>query len=230
VLGPLTGSFHLANAGPNNGTQYASWAAYASLTGLVDASAVLVATGTTPPLVSTGSINIPFSGQWPIHYGNYQLVVTVSVPVDFDTNLANNVAASGSTAAVGFIAEVEPNNDAVTLSPANVQDLGITLQPGMSVLVTGNLSGAADIDDVFTFNTGTANSVSLYISWSGLHAVALNFLKNLPVTTLASTSTVGGTSLSLSWNVDAASTQRWIDVANTLLQTVSPYTLIITGN
>ncbi len=233
VQGPLTGSFHLANGGPDKGTQYVSWAAYASESGAVDSSAVLVATGTTPPLVATGSTNIPFSGQWPIHYGNYQLVVSVSVPVDLDTNLVNNVVASGSTAAVGFINETEPNDDIAAL--VAVQNLGVTLQPGMSVVVTRSLAGLpSDNHDVFMFNTGTATSVSLYLSWASSQGVTLSFYKNLPsVTQLApTTSTLNGTSLILTWNVDAAGTPRWIDVKNPggWLAGSVPYTLIITGN
>jgi hypothetical protein len=67
------------------------------------------------------------------------------------------------------------------------------------------------------------------MSWSGSQNVTLSFMKNLPaVTTVATTSTVAGTSLSLSWSVDSGLTPRWIDVANPGGETA--YTLIITGN
>ena len=137
-----------------------------------------------------------FSGPWPLHYGNYHLVVSVSVPPPppspSDINLWNNVAATGSgTTAVGFINEAEPNNDATNLSVGGVQNLGITLQPGMSVLVTRNLAGVpADKDDVFTLNTGTAASVSLYLSWSVSQNVTLNFMTNAPVVATLATTTV----------------------------------------
>ena len=230
VLGPMTGKFHLNNGGPDNGTQYVSWAAYASPRGAVDSSAVLIATGSTPPLPASGSTDIPFSGQWPMRYGNYQLVVSVSVPVEMDTNLSNLVAASGSTAAVGFIPETEPNDTVAT-----AQNLGVTLQPGMSVLVTRSVAGLpADNHDVFAFNTGTATSVSLYMSWPGSQNVTLSFYKNLPVVTqlLPTASTVTGSSLILTWNVDSAGTPRWIDVNTPGGWPVGniPYTLIITAN
>jgi hypothetical protein len=239
VMGPMTGSFRLSNGGLNNGIQYVSWSAYASLTSSVDSSAILIASGATPPLSASGSRDISFTGQWPIRYGNYQLVVSVSVPppppvnTDMDSNLLNNVAAtgSGSTTAVGFINEAEPNNDVTNLSVGGVQNLGIILQPGMSVLVSGNLSGVGDPDDVYTFNTGTAASVTVYVSWlpSGSQNVTLNYLTNSPVvTTLATIHSATETSLSLS-SADPTGSQRWIDVANTGNATF-PYTLIITGN
>ncbi len=199
-MGPMTGSFHLSNGGPNNGIQNVSWSAYASLTSSVDSSAILIASGVTLPLSASGSRDISFTGQWPIRYGNYQLVVSVSVPppppvnTDVDTNLSNNVAATGilSTTAVGFINEVEPNNDADGIcSLGGVQNLGITLQPGMSVLVTRNLAGVpTDNHDVFMVNTGSAASVSLYMNWSVSQNVTLNFKTNVPVVATVATTTI----------------------------------------
>ena len=131
---------------------------------------------------------------------------------------------------VGVINEKEPNDDATALSPPNVQDMGVTLKPGMSILVSRILPGS-DFDDVFAFNTGTAASVSLYMSWpsAGGQNVTLRFKKDLPVvTTIASATIAAGNSLSLSWDVDVASKQRWIDANNAGGETA--YTLIITGN
>lgn len=222
VMGAMSGSFHLTNNGPDNGTQWASWSAYASPSGAVDSSAVLIISGVTPPLVSSGSTDISFSGQWPMRYGNYKLVVSVSAPVDVDSNLANNVAASLATAAVGFINEAESNDDVAT-----AQNLGLTLQPGISVLVTRSSAGA-DMHDVFTFNTGTASSVSLYMSWSGSATVTLSFYKDSVTPVPPTATTLTGSSLILPWNVDLPGIQRWIDVANPGGET--EYTLIITGN
>ena len=225
VLGAATGSFHLTNNGPFNGTQYVSWAAYASLSGLVDSSAVLVASGTWRPLAKSESADISFNGQWPMRYGYYQLVVSVTVPVDVDTNSSNNVAASGSVTAVGFIGAVEPNDDYVNLT--NPNDLGIALQPGMSVSVSGELQ--TDTEDVFAFNTGTASSVTVYISWTaGAHDVTVYFM-TAANTSVQSSSVLSGSSLSTTWVSDAPGVQRWIRVSTTAA-TIPSYTLILTGN
>ena len=85
----------------------------------------------------------------------------------------------------------------------------------------------ADSRDVFTLNTGTAASVSLYLNWAVSQNVTLDFLEKGPPVSLAATiSTTSGTSLSLSWNVDAL--QTWIDVENPAGETA--YTLLISGN
>jgi hypothetical protein len=165
-----------------------------------------------------------------MRYGNYQLVVSVSVPVDVDTILSNNVAATGilSTTAVGYIYETESNDTVAT-----AQDLGLTLQPGMSVLVTRSLAGLpADNHDVFAFNTGTATSVSLYMSWVGSQNVILSFYKDSVTQVPPTATTLTGSSLILTWNRDATGAPRWIDVKNPggWLAGSVPYTLIITAN
>jgi hypothetical protein len=231
VLGNVSGaSFQFRNKSSNNGSQPVIWTAYASASGFVDGAAVVMASGISQPLpasTTSGTITIT-GGKWPKHYGTYDLVVLVSAPGEIDTDSTNDSKAYGTLTFVGYVNESEPNNDAAGLSSANVQDLGITLQPGMSVLVTRIL---ADVDthDVFAFNTGSAASVSLYMSWAVSQNVTLNIKKDTPiVTTVATTTTAAGTSLSLGWNVDVAPIRRWIDVANPLGETA--YTLIITGN
>jgi hypothetical protein len=72
------------------------------------------------------------------------------------------------------------------------------------------------------------------MSWPGSQNVTLSFYKNLPVVTqlLPTASTVTGSSLILTWNVDSAGTPRWIDVNTPGGWPVGniPYTLIITAN
>ena len=224
--GIATSSFQLSNAGPNNGSQPVGWSAYASLTSSVDASAVLMASGVWQPLASGAAVGISFSGPWPLHYGNYHIVVSASAPGDIDP--VNIAGATVGVTPVGYINEAEPNNDDTGLAAAGVQNLGITLQPGMSVLVTRSSAGVpTDNHDVFLINTGSAASVSLYLNWAVSQNATLNFMTNgPPVATVATTSTPSGTSLSLSWNV--VSSQTWIDVENPGGETA--YTLLITGN
>jgi hypothetical protein len=178
--------------------------------------------------VSGAATPISFTCSWPLHYGTYYLVVTAAA--SGDTDPVNIAGATDNFTTVGYIAEpTEPpfnNNDAGGLN--NVTDLGITLQPGMSVSVTGTLSGSSDTDDVFAFDPGSSASVSFFISWTDSHAVTLNFKKKSPaVTLLAFASTSSGLGLSLSWTIDG--TPRFIDVHNTDGATFD-YTLIITGN
>lgn len=223
--GIITGSFQLSNTGANNGSQLVNWSVYASPTSsATDPSARLIASGAAQPLVSGAVTPISFTCPWPLHYGKYYLVATAAALGDTDP--VNIAGATDNFTAVGYIAEpTEPpsdNDDADFLT--NATDLGITLQPGMSVSVTGTLS---DPDDVFTFNPGSSASVSFFISWTGSQAVTLNFKKKSPVTLLAIASTLSGSGLSLSWTVDG--TARWIDVHNTAGATFD-YTLIITGN
>jgi hypothetical protein len=156
-----------------------TWIAYASTSNVLDASAFQIASGIQGPLAGLAtSAVIPFSGVWPLHYGSYYLIVSVSAPED--SNSGNNSGATATATTIGVFNEVptEPNDDYTNLT--NYFDLGVTLKPGMTLLVTGTLNASAvppDIDDVLRFKTGTAASISLYMSWTGNHVVELFFLK-----------------------------------------------------
>ena len=109
----------------------------------------------------------------------------------------------------------------------------------MSILINASLPNPApntDKDDVFQFNTGTANSISFYMSWTGsfdaalvpIKAVGNNFFP--PGVAIA-----GASSLSLGIVPDASIAPRWIDVqdgngASYGKQDIGPYTLVISAN
>ncbi len=224
---PVTGSFKLANNGPNNGTQYVTWQAYASLNNVLDGPDVLVASGTNAPLAAGApAVTIMFSGQWPLSYGNYQLIVKVTVPVDVDVSTANNVGVTASATAVGFFNEdtFEPN-DNPNLSDA--YNLGVTFQPGMSICITGSMP-VSDVYDIMGFNTGTASSLSFSWSWTTTTAVNL-YIVSAPNTALTGVTTTSGKTLSFFWSVDLSNTNRWVALNAPSAPYPGAQTLIITA-
>ncbi len=227
--GAVSGNFQMINNGPNNGTQYVTWQAYASTSSTLSGSAQLVASGSSAPLNSgVSSAVIPFSGQWPLTYGNYYLIVKVTVPVDVDVNLANNVRATGTTTAVGFINEAsyEPANNSYLTAPA----LGITLQPGMSLYVTGSLS-LTDLDDFLAFNTGTANTITFSMSWATTGSVNLE-VDDTTGTLVQGVGITSFTSVSLSWPTTGytPNVPMLIDSKNVGATSPGAYTMIISAN
>jgi hypothetical protein len=216
----IDASFQLKNnSTTRNGSQQVNWTAYA-----VDSSAIPIDSGVSQPLAASASVSIPIVGKWPKHFGTYDIVVQVSVSGDFDTNSLDDSMAYGTTTDVGR--DIEPNSDYAGLSVGNVQDLGIVLEPGLSVSIRGTLgTPSTDTDDVFAYNTGTAASVTVYISWTGNHNVTIFFMTGAG--TYAQSANVPlGTSISDTWLRDVVPI-RWIRVSSA--QAVS-YTLTMTGN
>jgi hypothetical protein len=158
----VNGSFKYTNAGANNGSQWVSWIVYASPNSTFDASAInIVASGMVPPLNSgQTSGSIPFSGSWPLTYNNYYLLVSLSVQED--VNSGNNSGASVGTTPVGIYTGIVQNGNCLTW--ANFTDLGLTLQPGMRIVVHTASMPASNIDHLYRFNTGTANTLT--VTWS----------------------------------------------------------------
>ena len=235
--GPLTGSFQITNNGPNNGTQYVNWQVYASTSNtLTTGTPVLVAAGSTPNLnagVSSPVIN--FSGQWPLTYGNYYLIVKLTVPVDINTVSAGNPLATSTTTPVGFINEASyesttPSNNAVPGA-----SVGITLQPGMSLSVTGTMAATpGDTDDYLQFNTGTANTITFSMSWT---TTAANMYLEVDTTAGVLVSgvtnlTSASNSLSLSWPTAGYSpnVQMTVDSKDAGVTNAGAYTMIISAN
>lgn len=226
--GTISRSFQLSNIGPNNGSQLVSWSVYASLTSAFNPSAILIASGVSQPLASGAPpIDIPFSGQWPLHYGNYHLVVSASV---VEATPMNIVGATLGTTPVGIFNETtDSGSDFPNIN--NAMDLGITLLPGMSVSVSGSMN-SSDTADVFAFNTGSAGSaasITVYLSLSAAHSGTLYFMdgpNSFPQTGPFSSAT----DISLSWARDFLDTTRWISIKEALLENFGSYSLIITGN
>ncbi|HVP17889.1 MAG TPA: hypothetical protein VMU36_02770 [Spirochaetia bacterium] len=221
---PMNGSFQLTNNGPNPGTQNVSWQAYASATPSLAGSTLVIASGTTPPLAATNSSIVNFGGTWPATPGYNYLVVVVSVLVDQDTAPANNMGA------VFDAALTDPANN----NFATATSMGITLQPGMTIAVTGNLT-STNLDDFLSFNAGNAASVTFSIAWAGAAASVMLSIyapPGPPALPLPPGSASGSSSpLLLTWPVLATDSNqlRYIDV-NNAGGAPGIYTMIIKAN
>jgi hypothetical protein len=223
--GNVNGNFMFSNTGAQNGSQPVPWKVYASTTGVLDGTEALIDSGTTTPLNGlASSLLIPFSGPWPIAYGNYLVVAQVSAPDDPAT--VNNAAANATPTPVGITDETvrEPDNDAVGHTDA--VDLGVALRPGMSVHVFGSMS-IIDMVDVLRFNSWTTSVVSASMTWSGSHGVTLYFGDSLGFT--ASQTVASGTAVSLVWNHGSPGTNFWIIVSNDFSQNIGGYELTLNG-
>ena len=226
----VNGEFQFQNAGTNDGVQNVSWAAYASTDITLDPTDAYVDSGSGLAALATGATSaaIPFSGTWPLDYGNYYLLVKVSA--SDDVNAANDTGTTAGTQAVGIYGDVEPNGDWILL--VDYQDLGATLQPGMSLRITGEFTDNADGDDIFRFDTGTATAVTFSVTWSSGGPDLSFYTMSGPSTFITG---VGGTTdwLSLHWTVDAPGVMRWLDLEDTSLGPPDyphAYTLIITAD
>jgi hypothetical protein len=225
-------SFQINGSPTQNGTRTLNWAVYATTSNALppgpNGLGTLIASGSTGPLDAGASVLISgssASGLWPLQYGNYYLRVQISDSED--PNLTNNMAVTPGAEPVGIYAESEPNNDVKGLSNAN--NLSVTLQPGMSVQVTGTLT-AGDYD-VFAFNTGTANHVTFCVYLAGIQPVGLETYVS-PGGSIQSFAYNGGTSkwVALGWSPDSQNALRWIAVHNTAGPMPGSYTLIISAN
>lgn len=229
----VNGEFQFQNAGTDDGVQNVNWAAYASTDMTLDPTDAYVdsGSGVAPLATLATSAAIPFSGTWPLDYGNYYLLVKVSA--SDDVNVANDTGTTVGTQAVGIYSDSEPNGDYTNL--VEYQDLGTTLQPGMSLRVAGQFTDTADLDDIFGFDTGTATAVTFSVTWSSGGADLRFLTMSGPNTFITG---VSGTTdwLSMYWTVDAPGVMRWLDLENMSLPAAPPgnwpyqYTLIITAD
>ncbi len=226
--GSMSGSFTLTNSGTDGGTQPVTWEAYASTSTTITAQSVLLSSGTVGPYAAGYSAPISFTANWPLAYGNYYLVVRARVSVD--ANPLNNVpvAQTAPATAVGVYTTTEPND-----SLAQANDLGVTLQPGMSICVTGNLIAGGSQVDYLSFNAGTANTVTFNLSWpsTGTPQYVYMYVYDTSGTQLQWSSVNDLTHSIMLWTVGAnASTKVYISPQLVGPISAAPYTLIITAN
>jgi len=231
--GTVNGSFEYKNQGSDAGLQPVSWTAYASLNTTLDGSDTWLASGTASAL-GGGETSIPavtFSGLWPLDYGSYYLLVTISNLED--SNATNDRAWSTPATAIGMFTGTlaennhEPNGDYTNL--IQVYDLSVTLQPGMSIYLEGTMSNT-DIDDVLGFKAGTTMTITASMSWTGPQDMALYIWQGPPAVGVKAVSITNAESLSISWAATSG-IKYWIDVTNgPPARNIGPYTLIITAN
>jgi len=222
----MTGSFTLTNSGANGGTQYVTWEAYASTTTTITGSSVLLDSGNHAPLGAGTGTSITVTGTWPLAYGDYYLVVKSSVPVD--SNASNNLPfASASAASIGIYTTTEPND-----TTAQANNFGVTLQPGMSIKVSGSLT-TSDLNDYIAFGVGTASNVTFNLTWpsTGLSQTVTMWMYSPSGTQLVGLTTSDNTYLIMSWPTTGYSgTTCYISPQLSGSPGTGAYTLTITAN
>ncbi len=129
---------------------------------------------TAAPCVDDFSVIFHYRRSGPMHYGNYDLVVMVSAPGGCRYGFHERF--EGVREYLRLSATSTKQSPTTCDEPASdATNLGITLQPGMSV-TRDWMTCLRDTDDMFAYNTGTAASVTVYISWAGHHNVTLYFM------------------------------------------------------
>lgn len=166
--------FSYANAPTvDDGAADLSWVAYVSLDNTLGPEAILVASGNSlSPLAAGGTSGWQnFTGTWPLHYGNYHIIVAITT-TDNEPDLTDNELAS-LPVSIGYYAESEPNDNWTALPGTDYDILvgatppqPIVLEPGMSIFIQGTNISNTDRDDVFMFNAGTANKITFTVTWT----------------------------------------------------------------
>lgn len=201
---PITGSFTITNIGSADGTKTIDWDVFVSLgDGVYSADDVLIDTGSTLQLTSTGSIVINFTGTWPTAAGTYFFIVKTSAVDDVTT--ANNTGSS----AVGI---------AVTAPPLPNIDYIVT--PGSITNVFSPAVGGSAISESFTItNNGTDNG-STTVYWTAYISTDAVFDNpgDTPIDS-GQTTALGAGAVSAATNIDNGT---WPTVSST-----TPYYLFV---
>jgi hypothetical protein len=165
--------FSYANAaGADDGVAELSWVAYVSVDTVLGPEDILVASGSTlAPMVAGGSSGWKnFSGTWPLHYGNYHIIVGIST-TDNEPDLTDNELASAPVS-IGYYTETEPNDNWTILPGTDYNVLTgttppqpIALKPGMTLFIQGTNISKTNRDDVFMINSGSANKITFTVTW-----------------------------------------------------------------
>ncbi len=235
----VNGSFNYKNGGLNNGSQWVSWIVYASPNSTLDSAAVGIASGMAPPLLAgqTSPAPIAFSGTWPLSYGNYYLLVSLSTQED--VNAGNNTGASVGTSPVGIYTGIVQNGNCITWT--NFTDLvGVVLKPGMRIVVHTASMPVTNIDHIFRLNTGTANTFTA--SWTMDVPYTAPPANNIPdlglyyytapgvFDALQSYAISGVNSIGIRFTPDAPNAVRIIDLFNAKPKALASYTLTISAD
>ena len=118
-----------------------------------------------------GAVN--FSGNWPLDYGSYYLLIMVSEIED--VNGANDRVASARPPRSGCSrarGREQPRAQRRLTNLLIVYDLGVSMEPGMSLYLEGSMA-AADVDDVIGVKSGTATTLTASMAWGANEDIAL---------------------------------------------------------
>ena len=241
--GSVSGTFQYSNGlGPGNGVAWLSYAVYASTDNSLSGDDLLVASGSAPPLALGQNGTIPFNGAWPLAYGSYYLIARV---VSSEDSLSgNNWASSSTMTAVGIYDEPLTDPPIVTVPPLGNGEYGliapcnlnVTFRPGLSVRINGSFSNS-DKDDIFAFNTGTANTLTFHMTWGGNQDVQFNPMTGASLW-LSGVYVSNYDHITWVWTPDVAGgVNRWWDIQNGLTgppptapKNIGAYILTITAN
>jgi hypothetical protein len=230
---PVSGNFQYSNSPLANAVSWVSWTVYASLDMALSGDDILVASGSAPPLALGQSGPIAFSGTWPLNYGIYYLIAKVDSSEE--SAPANNWASAAAMRRVGIYDETLTE----TL-PLIVPDLGngdyflsapcllnVTFRPGLSVRING-IMDASDVDDIFAFNTGTANTITFYMTWASPPGRDVGYFPMIgPNNFLTGRVITNAAAITWAWTPDALAADRWWDVENSSTQNIGAYVLTI---
>jgi hypothetical protein len=176
----FTGRFLYDNAGTfavDDGISALSWEIYLSLGNTtLEAGDELIDSGSglSPMNVGAPSVQLTFSGTWPLEYGDYYFIATITTGDD-EQAPADNKAVSSQIPLVTFKESTLLNDNWTALSyPGTDFDIlegqyapdPIALAPGMRIVVEGTNISNDDRDDVYLFNTGTANLITFTVQWN----------------------------------------------------------------
>jgi hypothetical protein len=175
VLSACNGSFILENIGALDGGPPVDWIVYASVDAAVGGGDHIVASGGGITRTAGQSAPVAFAGTWPAQPGDYRLIVVASA--DDDANPANNTLVSAAPIQVfDEYAEIEGNGtwdplvlDFGQLAAPLANDTGFVLTPGATYRFTGFME--TDGADIFMFNTGTAVSMLVAVTWIGTDTI-----------------------------------------------------------
>ncbi|MDH5680570.1 MAG: hypothetical protein OEZ36_03215 [Spirochaetota bacterium] len=121
--------------------------------------------------------------------------------------------------------ELEGAAGAANDTIASAESLGVTLAPGDTVTVSGNMTTSGT--DYFSFNTGTAVVIDVNVTWTTAMDID-NYIEDAAAI-LAGSSVGSATSENLTWLVDTASSTRYIALRNFSATVTGAYTMVITA-
>lgn len=131
----LNGSFTVQNTGSGNGNAPIAWSVYASTNTTLDASDILIASGSNAAGLTVGApfaVTLGYNGNWPSTAGSYYIIASVQASDD------SNGPASAHSVQITVTAPPPPDY-AISFNPPLSGSTGSAL-PGLSVGITNTVA------------------------------------------------------------------------------------------